>query len=117
MKNIGILGGTFDPVHLGHLELGAAALRQFDLDEIFFIPSAYPPHKENSSVAPFHDRVAMLELVLSGNSCYQVSNIEQDIEPPNYTKDTLERLFREKGEDTYTFNFLTGIDAFLEIEL
>lgn len=110
---IGILGGTFDPVHNGHLQLAKAALIEFDLDKVLFIPSAFPPHK-GDVIANFSQRVAMLELVCENKTQLEVSTIERDLPKPSYTIDTINAL-RGDCSGGESFFFIIGSDAFLEI--
>jgi nicotinate-nucleotide adenylyltransferase len=90
---IGILGGTFDPVHEGHLTLARAARKQFSLDKVLFIPASVPPHKQNiPSVTPAAFRYRMVELALRGEDRFEISDVEFRRQGPSYTCDTIERL-------------------------
>ncbi len=110
---IGLLGGTFDPVHTAHLQLAEAAIRECGLDKIIFIPSASPPHKVGMPITPFDDRLAMLELVSRRNSRFSCSGIEGDLPFPSYTIDTLHVLDQVYPKGTEFF-FIVGVDAFIE---
>ena len=116
---IGLLGGTFDPVHFGHLQLAEVALRECSLDKVFFVPAASPPHKDETTVTSFAHRVAMLEIVSAKSSRFACSAIEGQLSTPSYTFDTLRALgdlfLEEFLEDTDLF-FIIGVDAFLEIK-
>jgi nicotinate-nucleotide adenylyltransferase len=108
------MGGTFDPIHNGHLVTSEEARFQFGLEKVIFIPSARPPHKREVRHSPFEHRYRMVELAIEGNSCLSVSMLEREREGLSYTIDTLRELHRIIGEDTELF-FITGADAILEI--
>jgi nicotinate-nucleotide adenylyltransferase len=91
-RNIGILGGTFDPVHWGHLSLAAAAKTQASLDELLWIPAYFPPHKGDRYLAAFHHRLAMLELAIAEDSTSTISTIEANRSFPSYSADTWYQL-------------------------
>lgn len=113
ISRIGLLGGTFDPVHIGHLQLAEAALRECGLDQLLFIPSASPPHKAGAPITSFAHRLAMLELVSKRNPRFSCSGIEGDLPFPSYSIDTLRALGGIFPEGT-AFYFIIGIDAFLD---
>ena len=94
-SSIGILGGTFDPIHLGHLALARAARSSLGLDEILFVPAARPPHKLGRPISPAGDRLAMVELATEGEPATRVSRIEIDRSGPSYTVDTVAALLDE----------------------
>ena len=85
MKRIGIMGGTFDPVHNGHLLLGRQARSEYGLDEIWYMPSHIPPHKKDHRITDGKDRLAMLELALEGIPFFSVSDFEMKREGNTYT--------------------------------
>lgn len=89
---VGIFGGTFDPVHVGHLAIAHAALESLPLDRVVFIPARRAPLKEHGPVAGATDRLDMLELAVAGEPRFSVSRIELDREGPSYTVETLEQL-------------------------
>jgi nicotinate-nucleotide adenylyltransferase len=91
-RRVGILGGTFDPIHLGHLGLAAAALDRLGLDEVVFVPAGRPPHKLGRPISPASDRLAMVELAIAGRPRFRVSPVEIEREGPSYTVDTVEAL-------------------------
>ncbi|MBI4792652.1 MAG: nicotinate (nicotinamide) nucleotide adenylyltransferase [Deltaproteobacteria bacterium] len=115
MQKIGLFGGTFDPVHIGHLAVGRAALRQLGLDLLYFIPAALPPHKAGQLISPFARRVAMLRLAaVEEEPRFVVSEIEGLRPGPSYTVDTLSQFRQSLGPEAEFF-FIIGLDAFAEI--
>ncbi len=92
----GILGGTFDPIHLGHLAVAEQTRETLGLAGVLFVPAARPPHKPGRAIIDAADRVAMVELAIAGNPWFRVSRIELEREGPSYTVDTL-RAFHARG--------------------
>jgi nicotinate-nucleotide adenylyltransferase len=92
---VGVLGGTFDPVHLAHLIIAELCREQAQLDQVWFVPAARPPHKQDRAVTPFHHRVEMLALALAGNAAFQINDLEKDRPGSSYTVDTLDELRRQ----------------------
>ena len=88
----GILGGTFDPPHVGHLALAQEVYARLALDRVWFIPAGQPPHKAGKPISPAHDRLAMVELAIAGDERFDVSTLELERAGPSYTADTLEEL-------------------------
>jgi nicotinate-nucleotide adenylyltransferase len=118
-RRIALFGGTFDPIHVGHLAVARAAERRFHLDEIHFIPTRRPPHKPNSSMASYVDRYAMVALACSDHLRFLPSLAESGAgQSPNrifYSIDTV-RHFKHKFRGTNTrIYFLMGADSFLQI--
>lgn len=111
---LGVMGGTFDPIHNGHLVTAEEARCQFELDGVAFIPSARPPHKVGVRSSSARDRLRMVELAVRGNSFLSVSTVEIEREGLSYTVDTLRELRGIYGHDAVIF-FITGADAILEI--
>jgi nicotinate-nucleotide adenylyltransferase len=107
---VGILGGTFDPVHLGHLIIAEEARVRLELDRVIFIPTGHPWLKEAPPVAAGGDRLRMVELAIVSNSAFQVSSNEVDRSGPTYTVETLQELTRELGPDAI-LHFIMGMDA------
>ena len=114
MRRIGILGGTFDPVHNGHLLLGEQAYREYGLDEIWFMPSKNPPHKSSRDIVSEELRSDMIRLAIQGAPQYIFSDFELRHEGTTYTAETLKRLQREYPADR--FYFLMGGDSFFQLE-
>jgi nicotinate-nucleotide adenylyltransferase len=113
-NKIGIMGGTFNPIHYGHLVTAEEALKQFNLDKVIFIPTGTPPHKISGILANAEDRYLMTVIATASNKDFFVSRIEIDRKGKSYTKDTLQELKRIFGENS-TLYFITGADAILEI--
>lgn len=114
VQRIGLFGGTFNPIHLGHELVAQDALQQFNLDQIHVIPCALPPHKIHGTLAPAEDRVEMARLALENQSAIKVSTVETDRPGPSYTVDTL-KAFKGMLDEKAALYFLVGVDAFLEI--
>ena len=110
---LGIYGGTFDPVHFGHLLLAESAREQLRLDEVWFLPAATPPHKRERELTPSKQRVEMLELALAGNEYFRVSTMELDRGGVSYTVDTL-RLLEQQHPDAELF-LLMGADSLRDL--
>jgi nicotinate-nucleotide adenylyltransferase len=115
MASVGLLGGTFDPVHNGHLQLAEAVLARCGLERILFIPAAAPPHKSNSSICDIKHRLAMVRLAIESLTRCAVSELEASPGRISFTIETL-RLLRSSQERETEYFFIIGGDAFLEIE-
>src|SRR5215470_13076021 len=103
---VGVFGGTFDPVHLGHLILAEQCREQGRLDQVWFLPSAHPPHKLHERLTRFDQRVEMLQLALAGHESFRIEEIEKELPAPGYTVDTVAALHRRHPGDE--FLLLTG---------
>lgn len=111
---VALFGGTFDPVHLGHLAVARAAAEKFDLSIIYFAPADIPPHKQKRQLTDFQHRFAMLALATANDKRFVPSLIDAPRGAPNYSVDTVRRLKKQlkKSDKLY---FLIGIDAFKDI--
>ncbi|HJF85623.1 nicotinate-nucleotide adenylyltransferase [Megamonas hypermegale] len=113
MKKIGIMGGTFDPIHVGHLMIAEAVWDEYKLEKVLFIPSANPPHKHDVMTSARH-RFNMTLLATCSNPHFEVSSIEMDRTGPSYTIDTIKALKKIYGDDT-DFYFIIGADCIHEL--
>ncbi len=113
-KRIALFGGTFDPVHLGHLVVARAAAQRFALDQILFVPSGAPPHRRSQPLTEFAHRFAMLALATAGQPRFVPSLLEAGDSAAHYSVDTVRRVKRRLGRGDRLF-FLIGLDAFLDI--
>lgn len=110
---IGLLGGTFDPLHHGHLAVARAVREQLDLDQVLLVPASRPPHKLHHPITPFALRAAMIEAALTGDPAMGLSLIEEETHGPSFSIDTLERLTPTLGH--HLPYFIIGADAFRDI--
>ena len=111
---IGIMGGTFNPIHNAHLYIAEESREAMGLDEVVFVPAAVPPHKEVEFHVTEEHRVKMVELAVSSNPYFKVSDVELTLPRPSYSVKTVE-VFQEKYGKKAELFFLTGMDSFLEI--
>ena len=112
-RRLGILGGTFDPIHCGHLDVAAAAEAALGLTRIFVIPANIPPHRPQPYASSFH-RFAMAALAVSHRPSWRASDLELRGEAPSYTSVTLQK-FHERGYSPSELFFVIGADAFAEV--
>ena len=110
---IGVFGGTFDPVHQGHLILAEQCREQGRLDEVLFVPAARPPHKVDRSLTPFSQRVEMLALALAGQPAFRIGELERDRPGPSFTADTLDEL--HEHHPTADFWLIVGSDTLQDL--
>jgi nicotinate-nucleotide adenylyltransferase len=113
MRRVGVFGGTFDPVHLAHLVVAEQCREQGRLDEVWFVPSARPPHKLDRPLTPFGQRVEMLALALAGNAAFRIDQSEKDRPGPSFTADTLDD-FRRRHPDCEFF-LIIGSDTLKDL--
>jgi nicotinate-nucleotide adenylyltransferase len=114
-ERTGLFGGTFNPIHNGHVQAALDIRNLLRLDRLFFIPSAQPPHKVSSNLASAAHRLAMIELALQGHPSLEASDIEIRRGGRSYTFDTI-KYFKQSGLSGRELFFLVGMDAFLEID-
>ena len=107
---LALFGGTFDPVHNAHLTVAREAADQFQLDQVWFVPAAHPPHKPGQSSASYEDRHHMVELACQADPRFVASRLEEGVQK-SYTVDTIEKV-RASGQQPF---FIIGADAFAEI--
>lgn len=110
MEKIGVMGGTFNPVHIGHLATAETVREEFSLDKIIFVPAAVPPHKSGRNIAPAKKRLAMTEIATASNPYFCVSAIEFEREGLSYTVDTIDELKKIYGDGPEIF-FIVGADV------
>ncbi|MHB1391970.1 MAG: nicotinate-nucleotide adenylyltransferase [Clostridia bacterium] len=113
-NKIGIMGGTFDPVHYGHLVAAEVARAELDLSKVIFIPAGRPPHKQQQFITDSEHRYLMTVLATASNPNFEVSRIEVDKDELAYAIDTVKDMRRTYGEDAAIY-FITGADAVLEL--
>jgi nicotinate-nucleotide adenylyltransferase len=111
---LGILGGTFDPIHYAHLAIAEEARVQLGLDRVLFVPAGQPPHKPHMSITPVEHRLSMLELALASNSHFAISHVDLERPGPSYTVDTLVLLQAQWGPEA-ELHLIVGADSLLEM--
>jgi len=111
---IGILGGTFNPIHMGHLILAEEALSKLKLDNVIFVPTFIPPHKNIEGGARPKDRLKMVEIAIEDNPSFSVSTFELDSKKKSYSIDTLKEFKRQYGGNT-GFYLITGSDLLKDL--
>lgn len=112
-QRIGLFGGTFNPVHIGHLRCAEEIREQFALNRIVFVPAFLPPHKKQPTVSPHH-RCEMTRLAIDDNPCFELSDIELQREGNSYSYDTIEYFRKQESPGSELF-FIIGSDAFREV--
>lgn len=110
---IGVFGGTFDPIHTAHIEIGRAALAQADLDRVLFVVACVPPHKQDQTDASAEDRYAIVEAALASEPGMEASRVELDRDGVSYTADTLETLHEQHpGAELF---LIIGMDSLIDL--
>ena len=112
-RHIGLCGGTFNPIHVCHLRIAEQVQSELKLDEVIFIPTGDPPHKETTSLASAHHRLAMVRIALENHSTFSVSDVEIQSSGLSYTINTITAFKHSYDPDT-ELSFIMGLDAFLE---
>jgi nicotinate-nucleotide adenylyltransferase len=110
VQRIGVLGGTFNPIHVGHLAMAQMALERMHLTKVVFVPAYIPPHKNPGVVAPAKHRYQMVKLAIEGNASFEISDFEISKEGKSYTVDTMNYFYRFYPQDTKLY-FVIGGDA------
>ena len=113
---IGILGGTFDPIHLGHLAVAAETCRCLKLDRLVFLPAGQPYFKQLNTITPAEQRLLMLDLAISGEPVYSISKLEIERQGPSYAVDSVSRMKEDLAADDELF-FIMGWDSLMSLPL
>jgi len=108
----GLFGGTFDPIHIGHLRCAEEMMEILDLNRIIFVPASRPPHKLNGAITPFRHREQMIRLAIKGNPAFSFSDVENRREGTSYSVETVEYLLDKYRLENLDLNFILGQDAF-----
>lgn len=109
-KRIGLMGGTFDPIHFAHLHIAEESRHAFSLDEVRFIPAAQPPHKQGRKIASAEQRIRMVELAIADNPFFTLDLLEMELQGPSYSWRTVQEMQRRLGQDAELY-FITGSDS------
>jgi len=112
-RKIGLFGGSFNPIHYGHLQVAEQTRERLQLDHVYFIPTGDPPHKPRASLVPAHHRLQMVKLALQGHPHFSIIDLEACSSDISYTYDTLKKIRRELFPHEQFF-FIVGLDAFIE---
>ncbi len=113
-ERIGIMGGTFDPIHIAHLVIAEEARQVYNLDRVIFIPASIPPHKLGRKITGVYERLKMTELAIADNPAFSISTMEIERQGPSYSLLTVQELQREFGSEA-EFYFITGSDSINEL--
>ncbi len=113
-RHVGIFGGTFNPIHMGHLAIAQDVAESQGLDQVLFVPAGHPPHKPDEAIPAARHRLEMIRLAIAGNRRFAVSDVELRLRGPSYSVRTVPILQKKLGASPRLF-FLVGLDAFLEI--
>ncbi|HSJ52503.1 MAG TPA: nicotinate-nucleotide adenylyltransferase [Anaerolineae bacterium] len=113
-RRIAVLGGTFDPIHHGHLVAAQEVLHHLDLDCVLFVPAGSPPHKPERPISPAHHRLRMVALAIGGQPAFALSRVDVDRPGPHYTVDSLALLHQQLGPAARLY-FVVGSDSLAEL--
>ena len=114
MQRIGVIGGTFDPIHYGHLAAAEEVRARVNLTKVLFVVAGIPPHKLDEEVTPVEHRLAMVELGIACNPHFEISRVDVDRPGPSYSVDTISILLDQYGQSTEIF-FIMGLDSLVEV--
>jgi nicotinate-nucleotide adenylyltransferase len=114
LRRMGVIGGTFDPIHYGHLAAAEEARVKVELEKVIFVVAGLPPHKLDEEVTPVEHRLAMVGLGIASNPHFEISRVDVDRPGPSYTVDTISILQEQWGAETEFF-FVMGLDSLLEL--
>jgi len=114
LQRIGVIGGTFDPIHYGHLAAAEEARVRVNLEKVLFAVAGLPPHKLDEEVTPVEHRLAMVQLGIFSNPDFELSRVDVDRSGPSYTVDTISILQEQWGQGTEMF-FILGLDSLVEV--
>jgi nicotinate-nucleotide adenylyltransferase len=114
LQRIGVIGGTFDPLHYGHLAAAEEVRVRANLSKVLFVVAGIPPHKLNEEVTAVEHRLAMVKLGIASNPHFQISRVDVDRPGPSYSVDTISILLEQYGESTEIF-FIMGLDSLVEV--
>ena len=116
MMKIGVIGGTFDPVHLGHLAVAEEAYQLLNLQEVRFMPAGHPYFKEAASISPAEDRLNMVRLAIAGKTYFHLSLLEVQRAGPSHAVDSMDRMQKQLGSEAELF-FILGWDSLMTLHL
>lgn len=114
MQRIGVIGGTFDPIHYGHLAAAEEARVRMNLERVLFVVAGVPPHKLDEEVTPVEHRLAIVSLAIASNPHFEISRVDVDRPGPSYTVDTISLLRKQWGQETEVY-FIMGLDSLVEL--
>jgi len=116
LQRIGAIGGTFDPIHYGHLAAAEEVRARMNLAKVLFVVAGIPPHKLNEEVTPVEHRLAMVELGIASNPRFEISRVDVDRPGPSYSVDTISILLEQYGQSTEIY-FIMGLDSLVEVPM
>jgi nicotinate-nucleotide adenylyltransferase len=116
LQRIGVIGGTFDPIHYGHLAAAEEVRARVNLAKVLFVVAGIPPHKLDEEVTPVEHRLAMVELGIASNRRFEISRVDVDRPGPSYSVDTISILLEQYGQSAEMF-FIMGLDSLVEVPM